>query len=227
MANNIFTPDSGLISFKEHLVNSNRFGLVLDIDETLSWTIGYWVSTMQQKFGNPENLSVTEMVAKYHYTQNVPYWQTPEALEWMENSREDDDLQTLLSLIPGANTTVPKVNSFISIVAYLTTRPQTVVGGTKKWLNNYGFPDVPVLARPAKVPSEVGDKWKSAALNYLYPQVKGIVDDKAAIAEFLPADYPGVVFLFNHSSTDITQPKVIPCPTWPDVYAQVKDFFNS
>jgi len=38
-------------------------------DETLSWTIGYWIEEMQNKFGNPENLTVKEMVEKYRYTQ--------------------------------------------------------------------------------------------------------------------------------------------------------------
>jgi hypothetical protein len=218
--------DQEIINFKNQLTDTNRSGLVLDIDETLAWTIGYWVSTMQQKFGNPENLSVVDMVAKYRYTQNVPYWQTPEALEWMEAAREDNDLQPLIAPIVAASDTVNQINPIIPIVAYLTTRPQCVVSGTKKWLEIYGFPDVPILARPPEVPSEVGDKWKSEALNYLYPQVKGIIDDKSAIAEFLPADYPGVVFLFNNPSTDIVRPKVIPCPIWPDVYSQVKEFFK-
>jgi len=57
-------------------------GLAVDIDETLSWTIGYWIEEMQNKFGNPENLTIKEMVEKYRYTQNVPYWQHEEALQW-------------------------------------------------------------------------------------------------------------------------------------------------
>ena len=42
-------------------------GLGVDIDETLSWTVGYWMEEMQKLFGNPESLSVRDMVAKYRY----------------------------------------------------------------------------------------------------------------------------------------------------------------
>lgn len=48
-------------------------GLAVDIDETLSWTLKYWVEKMAEKFGNPENLSVLEIIKKYRYSQNVPY----------------------------------------------------------------------------------------------------------------------------------------------------------
>jgi hypothetical protein len=42
---------------------------VLDIDETLSWTIAFWVERMQKLFGNPERLSVKEMAEKYKLAQ--------------------------------------------------------------------------------------------------------------------------------------------------------------
>ena len=42
----------------------NKAGLGVDIDETLSWTVGHWVKEMQKLFGNPEGLSVKELVDK-------------------------------------------------------------------------------------------------------------------------------------------------------------------
>ena len=78
-------------------------GLAVDIDETLSWTIGYWIEHMQEKFGNPENLSVKEMVKKYKYTQNIPYYQTEEILNWIKNRIHSDELQKELPLIEGSN----------------------------------------------------------------------------------------------------------------------------
>ena len=65
----------------------NKTGLGVDIDETLSWTVGHWAKEMQKLFGNPEGLSAKELVDKYSYTQNVPYWQSEEALKWMEEKR--------------------------------------------------------------------------------------------------------------------------------------------
>ena len=59
-------------------------GLVLDIDETLTWTVGFWLERMQKLFGNPEKLSVKDTADKYHLTQNLPYWQTDEAYAWMQ-----------------------------------------------------------------------------------------------------------------------------------------------
>ena len=55
-------------------------GLALDIDETLSSTNRFWIQTLTEKFGNPENLSCEEIVSMYRYTQNVPFWQTDHAL---------------------------------------------------------------------------------------------------------------------------------------------------
>lgn len=214
--------DQQIIDFKQKLASENKQGLVLDLDETLSWTIGYWVEQLQQKFGNPEHLSVKEMVDKYQYAKNVPYWQTPASLEWMENAREDNEMQEPLSLIDDANYFVDKIDSIISIVGYLTTRPRTVLSGTQKWLAKYNFPKVEVLARPADVLTAEGDSWKAVVLNFLYPEVKGIIDDKSFIAESLPSDYQGTFFLFNSDATKQKDIKVIPCKTWFDVYTQVK-----
>jgi hypothetical protein len=214
--------DQQVIDFKQKLVDENKSGLVLDVDETLSWTIGYWVEQLQQKFGNPENLLVQEIIDKYRYAQLVPYWQTPTALEWMENAREDNQIQEPLSLIDNANYFVDKINSIIPIVGYLTTRPRTVLPGTKKWLAKYNFPKVEVLARPAEISSPEGDSWKAVVLNFLYPEVKGIIDDKSFIAGSLPPNYKGTFFLFNSDATKQKDTNVIPCKTWSDVYAQVK-----
>jgi hypothetical protein len=49
---------------KKRLTSQNRKGLALDVDETLSWTVGYWIAEMQARFGNPESLSVEELIAK-------------------------------------------------------------------------------------------------------------------------------------------------------------------
>lgn len=60
---------SDIYELKQKLISENRKGIALDIDETLSWTIGYWVEKMQELFGNPENLTVRQLIEKYRYTQ--------------------------------------------------------------------------------------------------------------------------------------------------------------
>lgn len=199
-------------------------GLALDIDETLSWTFGFWVENLQKRFGNPENLSVEEMFNKYKFTQNVPYWQSEEALAWMEEHRNHNGLQKELSLIEGSNIYVPKVNKIIPISVYLTTRPDTVIKGTKHWLDKHGFPEAPIICRPSLIPTEEGDAWKALKLKELYPTIKGIVDDNARVLQSLEPDYKGVLFYFQHDTVDSVI-RAIPCKTWEKVYEAVKKEF--
>jgi hypothetical protein len=208
---------------KINLKNKNIRGLALDIDETLSRTIGYWVENLQLKFGNPENLSVQEFAFKYQFMQNVPYWQTKEALNWMENARKSNKIQEILPLIENANEVVGQINKIIPICAYITIRSQSVIPGTKKWLKKHGFPDAPVIAKPNDLPYENGSKWKAEVLTKLYPQIIGIIDDNPSLIDFLPKDYKGYVFLYNNSEIYVKNRKVIPCKNWNDVLLKVKE----
>lgn len=212
--------------FKQKLIDSKKSGLVLDIDETLSYTISYWVTEMQKLFGNPENLSVQDLIAKYRYTQNIPYWQTPEALKWMEKSRENNALQEQLPLIKNSNHFVEKINNIIPIVGYITIRPRNVIPGTINWLRKHNFPNVDILARPINIPSSEGNQWKAEILHFLYPQVCGIIDDSQSVAEKLDKNYQGVVFLYNNSETVRNDINVIPCRTWKNVYYSIKSFHS-
>ncbi len=90
------------------------------------------VEEMQNKFGNPENLTIKEMVAKYRYTQNVPYWQHDEALKWVDEKINSNSTQESLPLIEGASVFLNRIDPIIPIVAYITIRPERVIEGTKK-----------------------------------------------------------------------------------------------
>jgi hypothetical protein len=60
-------------------------GLALDIDETLSATNVAWFQRLVTLFGNPEpELSVAQLVRKYHLAQNNPAWQSDDAQQWMQ-----------------------------------------------------------------------------------------------------------------------------------------------
>lgn len=146
-----------IVNLHQQLQSENIKGLALDIDETLSWTLYHWISEMQKHFGNPENLTIKQLIAKYRYTQNVPYWQTEEALQWMESNRHSDELQERLPLIEGADQAVQRINHIIPIVAYITTRPNTVITGTKQWLDKHNFPEAPIITRPPYVEHNQGN----------------------------------------------------------------------
>ena len=203
-------------------------GIALDIDETLSWTLGHWIEEMQNRFGNPENLSVRDLINKYRYPENVPYWQTQEALDWKEDARNNDSLQTKLGLMPGAVEGVAALIKIVPISVYITVRPVTILNGTKVWLKEHGFPTAEIIAKPVTVAHADGNKWKAEKLVELYPRVQGVVDDNAGLLQFLPADYKGHVFLYNHKTIpDSPQQNVYACPEWKSVVQQVEKVFSN
>lgn len=208
---------------KKQLAADKKSGLGLDIDETLSWTLGYWFEELKKKFGNPENLSTKEIIAKYRYSKNVPYWQTPEALNWMEEQRNSNDVQTQLPLIENANHGVQKIMLLEPIVAYITTRPESVVEGTKQWLVKHNFPALPIIARDADIVHSSGNQWKAKILAELYPQVSGIIDDNPELVEKLPTDYHGTIYLYDvENAPKQTSLDVVACKTWDNVYDAIK-----
>lgn len=201
-------------------------GIALDIDETLSLTLGHWVKEMQCLFGNPENLTIEQMVSKYRYAQNVPYWQTPSALVWMESKRHNDDFQTLFEPIPQAISGARNLNKIIPVVAYVTVRPTSVINGTTKWLETHGFPSAQIIARPIDIKHENGNEWKANKLVEMYPKVSGIVDDNDALLKFLPEDYPGHIFLYSHKNVPPISPKnTYACHDWESVVTKAKEVF--
>lgn len=200
-------------------------GLAVDIDETLSFTIGHLVTKLQENFGNPENLSVKEIIEKYRYTQNVPYWQHAEAQKWIDKEIHSNELQENLPLIEDADVYLRKINEIIPIVAYITVRPQSVTAGTEIWLKKHNFPLAPIIARPPSIKHTAGNAWKAGILQQLYPQILGIIDDNAKLLEFLDQNYKGVIFLYDHHTTD-SKLNVMPCPNWLKVFEEVKRYSN-
>jgi len=208
-----------------NLPKIEKTGLAVDIDETLSWTIGYWVEQMQKKFGNPENLSIKEIIEKYRYTQNVPYWQSEEALKWIDQKIHSNELQKDLPLIEESNIYLNKINQIIPIAAYITVRPKTVIKGTQEWLDKHDFPKAPVVCKPMNVKHADGNKWKAGLLKKLYPDIVGIIDDHIKLVECLDKDYQGKVFLYDHTTVD-SQLNVVACKHWLNIYTEVKNEFK-
>ena len=198
-------------------------GLLVDIDETLSWTIGHWIEGMQYKFGNQENLTVKEMVEKYRYIQNVPYWQHEEALQWVDKKINSNETQENLPLIEDSSVYLNKINQIVPIVAYITVRPERVIEGTKKWLTKHSFPLAPVICRPNELVHSNGNEWKAKILQELYPKVLGIIDDNAKLLQFLDLDYKGKVFMYDHNH-NLGFSFAVACKDWLTVYKEVKKY---
>lgn len=212
-----------IYQLKQKLEEKNIKGIALDIDETLSWTIGYWVEKMQTLFGNPENLSVEELIKKYRYTQNVPYWQTEEAFEWMSEQMNSNNLQKELPLIENADKFVQDLNEIVPVVAYVTVRPDSVASGTREWLKKHKFPEADLISRPRFVTKKDGNAWKSDVLYFLQDSVIGIVDDNIGLVEEMRDDYSGTIYLYSHEKIGFeTNFKTVACKSWKDVIANVK-----
>lgn len=99
-----------IIALKNKLKNAHKQGLALDIDGVLSWTGTAWVKQLQKKFGNPENLTVAQIIKKYHFTKNIPYWQTPQVQIFKDKLEKSNDLQKNLPLIKDSLKFVQNIN---------------------------------------------------------------------------------------------------------------------
>ena len=71
----------------------------------------------------------------------------------------------------------------------------------------------------------MGNKWKAKVLEYLYPEVLGIVDDNPNLVKNLSKSYKGTIFLYDHTETERKDIKVVPCRYWNQVLIEVKKQF--
>lgn len=210
---------------KKDLLKSQTRGLALDIDETLSWTAGYWVDKLSKKFGNPDNLTARELLEKYILIQRYPHFKSVKAQAWMKRARSSNKLQERLPIIENANHIVNQINKIVPIVCYLTVRPDSAVEGTTNWLNKHNFPKAPVITRPRNIRYSKGSFWKAEVLSYLYPQIVGIVDDNPYLIENLPQGYKGTVFLYDYHKNHTKRNNLIYCKDWNEVLKKVKKTF--
>lgn len=215
-----------IIALKKRLKENNIHGLALDMDETLSFTIGYMVAELMKKFGNPENLTAEEIARKYKHTKKIPYWQGDECRKLIEKIIRGNEIQKNMPLIENSNLLANKLTEIIPISAYITARPRTILNGTIFWLKKHGFPKATIITRTNGIYKKNLNLWKAKVLEYLYPEIQGIVDDNPDLVEYLSKKYKGVVFLYDNTETKRKDIKVIPCQKWEDVLMAVKKEFN-
>jgi len=202
-------------------------GIAVDIDDTLSNTNRYWFEYFISHFGNPENLTLEDMIKKYRYVQFVSQWQTPESLEAMDNFRNSNEAQESLPMISGAKNTILKISKIVPIACYITVRPETVINGTKNWLSSNGFPEAEIILKPVDVKLDDRNGWKAQILQELYPNVQGIIDDSANFIKAIANDYKGVIFHYDSEEKVRDDINVIPCKSWQNIIDEVKKYFRN
>ncbi len=211
-------------------MSAHHGGLALDIDETISDTLGTWIPLLLRHCGGPSHLSPREIVTTYHHTRNVPEWQSAEAMALIDRLIHDDDLQTRIAPIEGAVEAVRQIGGIIPITVYVTTRPEIVRGGTQRWLRMHHFPDVPVIHRPSHVAHLDGNTWKARELESHYPHIVGVIDNDPLLPASFSRTYRGKVFVYNYPDTlDITHtlPKshLFRCRDWEEVLSYVREVY--
>lgn len=200
-------------------------GLGCDVDDTLASSVEQWFISLQDKFGNPEKLSPQEMVQKYRYTQNVPCWQTPQALDHIKMLLNSNNFQGSFSVIEGAPKAMAEIYQIKPIKLYITIRPESVAQGTALWLRGANFPHAEILALPPDIPFEKADEWKAQVLEYLYPEIEGMIDNSGHIVKALNSSYRGKFFLFGHTTVPRQDLDIRCAPTWPDMVQQIKSAY--
>jgi hypothetical protein len=106
---------------------------------------------------------------------------------------------------------------------YITSRPSLVVEGTKRWLDNMGFPPAELVTRPMSKIRIDGNAWKAEILKARFPEISGLIDDNPEVIKALGADYQGTVYLYGHMGKNLEFPTYVKvCPTWNDVLEAIK-----
>ncbi|WP_236860070.1 hypothetical protein [Candidatus Formimonas warabiya] len=212
--------NADIAAFKKQLKDKGTKGLVIDLDETLSWTVYYMAGELAKLYGNPQNLSVEELCERMN-ARDIPFWNVEEVRKWGIQALESEEMTEEYPIMEGSDKAVEKINHVIPVVGYLTLRQTSVRDATKRWLAKHGFPDEPVITRPNNLKLEDGMKWKADTLAYLYPQVIGSIDDTLDIFNYLPSSYKGTIFLYGQTDYPKSDLNIIPCKTWDDVYKKV------
>jgi hypothetical protein len=219
--------DANIIEIKERLASKGSFGLAVDVDETLSFTLNYWFHEMARVFGNPEGLEISELIKKYRYFQNVPYWQTSETYEQAVKLTYDNELQKKLAVIGEADKYLPGLHLKYPVLVYLTTRPVEVISGTRDWLKLHGFPEAEIICRPATVHFDDAHPWKAEVLEFLAPNITGLIDDNYEVLKYLQPNYQGNLFFYSLAKLPDKFPEISAnfkihfCPNWSTVVDEV------
>lgn len=207
---------------KSRLRKSYKNGIALDIDDTLCYTDYHWIEQMMVKFGNPENLKREEIIAKYKWIEAVPYWQSKGAAAIIKTLMHSNTFQRSIPLIENSNRAVQRINKIISVIAYVTARQSVVSIGTISWLKKHGFPPAPIIFRPMHINHTKRNSWKAGLLKFLYPEVRGIIDDNPGLVrELRSMKYKGALYLYDNGKNTKQYKNTFRCMTWDDIYSLI------
>jgi hypothetical protein len=197
--------------------------------DTITATSVYIARQLSRIFGNLENLSPEKIIKKYKTVEQVPFWQdNVEVINWIKNFINFPEEVSRIPLIEGVSDYIHGLNSMVPIRGYITARPKNLETVTQELIIKEEMPNngIGVIMRPSQEELDyMGiksvDEWKPLLLEYLYPQISGLVDDHLPHAQAIKANYPGKLYLLGHEKAPRCLSSVIPCPTWKDILREV------
>jgi 5'(3')-deoxyribonucleotidase len=196
--------------------------LAVDLDETVAWTVGHWMTRLRNEFPIEGSPSVEQLIHEHRFAQNVPHWKTnTEALKRMQQFRCCPELHRELPIIPGSVEALRRLENLFSF-EYLTMRNEIVLEATKDWLLLHKFPAGDVTVCPSETPLAEKTSWKARVLELRYPNLVGIIEDHPDVIQSLPGNYKGTVFFYSHTESPRSDIRVIPCPTWEHVEQNIR-----
>lgn len=217
---------------KKKLVNIGTPGICLDIDDTIAATNVFYAEKYSKMFGSPQGLSPQEIIDKYRYAMKVPNWSSRHMQDTIDKDFKTGNHIDLTSPTLHARESISKIEEIVPISFYLTGRPDKFYTQTEKWLIRNDFPTREIIMQPDEsVFEEVGitntHKWKAQLLDFLHPEVLGIIDDNYDLIKEISPKYKGSVFLYSHGKSDNNQQNIIHCPDWKDVIREASDRLGS
>ncbi|MBI2580508.1 hypothetical protein HYV85_01735 [Candidatus Woesearchaeota archaeon] len=213
---------------KDEFIRSGLEGIAVDIDDTISATNAHWVRTLVSLLKNPEGLSPEDIISKYRYAKNVPYWASDDVEAYVQGQFLNEVNLMNYPVVDGALKGVRNLDQLIRVIAYITTRPERVARITSDWLTRQSFPPAKVIGIPKTELLKQGSiesrgQWKAAVLEYLYPQVMGIVDDNEDVLEHLSPTYKGKAYIFSEKALQLQYHfSTVLCPSWEHVVDEVR-----
>lgn len=219
----IFEPTKNVYSLKKRLQEQSIRALALDFDDTVSLTNLALAELLLSKQDKQSDITAEELIAQYKYVRNIPQWNNPKITAYIDNIIQNNNMIDTL-LAPDAKTAINGIEQYIPIAAYVTTRPARNTNSIIRWINDKGLPKRPVIGCPNELflKGFNRDLWKAQTLEYLFPEIIGIIDDNEDLASYLTKEYTGVIFL--HGTKITSHPKCVPCESWKETFTNVKEY---
>jgi hypothetical protein len=215
-----------LSQLKEKLSQSDRKWLLLDVDNTLSATRVVYFQTLMQEHSNPEGLTLEELRAKYRQSSRVPYWSDEKAQAIMLKLKDDPAMHANLDILTNAYESIKEINEVLPIAAYLSARPESLAEATQSWVSKHDLPQAEIVLMPNYITNH--SAWKSEVLEFLWPEVLGIVDDDLGLITELRPEYKGHLFVYDYAGQEDREGfNIHHCADWTAVAAKIKHILNA